>query len=309
MPENERKVQEVEAEVIDAPAMLSGADRWLATERARVAEIAKEYQPHQIDSYEDHDQSKRDRAAARKAIKRVEDERRAQVGAIKDAVRDFEGQVRDLLKPLSEIDEGYREAIESFERTDADTRNQKLEAWYQETQGDVARLVPFATLWARYATQYKWANYSKKYAAQQAEVQQAVAEMEHDLATIESLANTPQERADVKSEYLRTLDLSAALRSAADAAERRERMARVEREREERVAEAERMARESQQEPIPGVGAQDAGERREEPQTAQETPQDAPQVARFVVEVPWGHRHDFADAMRRLGWAHGHLIH
>ena len=128
------EVQEVTPEVIDVPEVISGADRWLAEQRARVAEAAAEYVPHEITSAEDYRESKRARTQARKAIREVEDARRAQVGAIKDAVRGFEEQVRGLLAPLAGVDDAYRQALSEWERTCVDSRTQEVAAWYAEPQ-------------------------------------------------------------------------------------------------------------------------------------------------------------------------------
>ena len=151
--------QEVDAEVIDVPEVISGADRWLAVQRAKVAEIAGEYVPHEITTGDDYRDSKRARSQARKEIKAVEDARRAQVGAIKDAVRDFEASVRDLLLPLKDVDAGYKEALDGWEGMVIESRTDSVREWYEDTQGDVATLVPFATIWARFADAGKWGLY------------------------------------------------------------------------------------------------------------------------------------------------------
>ena len=139
------EVQDVEAEVIDVPEVISGADRWLAVQREKVAEIAGEYVPHEITTGDDYRESKRARSQARKEIKAVEDARREQVGAIKDAVRDFEASVRDLLVPLKDVDSGYKEALDGWESMVIESRTDSVQEWYEDTQGDVATLVPFAT--------------------------------------------------------------------------------------------------------------------------------------------------------------------
>jgi len=231
--------QDVEAEVIDVPEVISGADRWLAGQRARVAEIAGEYVPHEITTGKDYGDSKRARSQARKEIKAVEDARREQVGAIKDAVRDFESQVRDLLVPLKDVDAGYKEALDGWERLVVESRTESVRAWYGETQGDVASLVPFDTLWARYADAGKWGLYGTNEVAIQDGVTAAVAGIERDLDTIKRAPYEDVDRKAVTEKYLSSLDLSAALRDAEGARQRRERMAAVERER----AEREEMAR------------------------------------------------------------------
>lgn len=299
-------VQEVTPEVIDVPEVISGADRWLAEQRAKVSEIAKEYVPHEITSAQDYHDSKRARAQARKAIKAVEDARRQQVGAIKDAVRDFEAQVRDLLTPLSGVDADYKAALAEWERLTIESRTQEVAAWYAETQGDVAKLVPFETIWQRYAHGEKWDLYGANLVQIEQDVAGVVESIEQDLATLDSAPYEPEDKANVKSEYLRTLDLSGALRSADEARRRRELMAEVERQRAERMAEAERMAARAAETPESAPMAEDATERPDVPQMAEKTsPVAADATVAYVVTVPREHVHDFAQAMRALGWAHG----
>lgn len=226
--------QEVEAEVIDVPEVISGADRWLAVQRAKVDGISKEYVPHAITSADDYKSSKRARTSARKEIKAVEDARREQVGAIKDAVRDFESQVRDLLLPLKDVDAGYKEALDGWEGMVIESRTDSVQAWYEDTQGDVATLVPFATLWQRFADAGKWGLFGTNEVAIQEGVAQAVETVQGELDTINRAPYEDEDRKTVMAEYLRTLDLSTALRDAEDARQRRERMAAVERDRAER---------------------------------------------------------------------------
>lgn len=299
-------VQEVTPEVIDVPEVISGAERWLAEQRAKVAEIAEEYRPHEITSGDDYRESKRARAQARKAIKAVEDARRQQVGAIKDAVRDFEAQVRDLLTPLSGVDADYKAALAEWERLTIESRTQEVAAWYAETQGDVAAMVPFETIWARYAHAEKWDLYGADLVQIEQDVAGVVDSIEQDMQTLDSAPYEPEDKASVKTEYLRTLDLSGALRSADEARRRRERMAEVERQRAERMAEVERMAARAAETPESAPIEQDATERPDVPQMAEKTaPVAAGGTVAYVVTVPREHVHDFAQAMRALGWAHG----
>lgn len=299
-------VQEVTPEVIDAPEVISGADRWLAEQRAKVSEIAKEYVPHEITSGDDYRDSKRARTQARKAIKAVEDARRQQVGAIKDAVRDFEAQVRDLLSPLSNVDADYKAALAEWERLTIESRTQEVAAWYAETQGDVAQMVPFETIWQRYAHSEKWDLYGANLVQIEQDVAGVVESIEQDLATLDSAPYAPEDKANVKAEYLRTLDLSGALRSADEARKRRERMAEVERQRAERMAQAERMAASVAETPESGPMAEDATKRPDVSHMAEKAvPVAAGGTVAYVVTVPREHVHDFVDAMRALGWAHG----
>lgn len=313
------EVQEVTPEVIDVPEVIGGADRWLAEQRARVAEAAAEYVPHEITSAEDYRESKRARTQARKAIKEVEDARRTQVGAIKDAVRDFEAQVRGLLAPLAGVDDAYKQALAEWERTCVDSRTQEVAAWYAETQGDVAAMVPFEAVWARYAHQEKWDLYGSNLVAIEGEVAE-IAEhvIPHYLDVIAGMGYEPQDAEALRAEYLRTLDFDGSCRRIQALREQRDRMAEAERARRERMA--------AEAGPTP---ATDAPEGPQEAQSAPETPAPeqaptaagaAPQAAAgrpmeavaapgrvmvFRVTVPEERAREFVAAMRRIPGVHG----
>ena len=327
-------VQEVRPEAIDVPEVISGADRWLAEQRARVAEAAAEYVPHEITSAEDYRESKRARTQARRAIREVEDARRDQVGAIKDAVRGFEAEVRDLLAPLSGIDDGYKAELAEWERLTVEARTQEVEAWYAETQGDVAQLVPFKALWDRFAAEGKWGLYGTNEEAIKQDVERRVEGVERDLETIGTAPYDAGDKDNVKAEYLRTLDLSGALRAAEEARRRRERMAEVEAERAKREAEeaeAERAWREAQaaQEPpcgpeaartdicpqappAPATGAPVAPRQAPPAGPAPEPPADLRgqrvRTLVFEVEVPEHRAREFVAAMRAIGGVHGRKV-
>jgi hypothetical protein len=312
------EVQDVTPEVIDVPEVIGGADRWLAEQRAKVAEIAEEYRPHEITSGEDYRESKRARAQARKAIKAVEDARRQQVGAIKDAVRDFEAQVRGLLAPLAGVDADYKATLAEWERLAVDSRTQEVAAWYAETQGDVARLVPFEAVWARYAHQEKWDLYGANLVAIEGEVSE-IAEhvISRDLETIGGMGYEPQDAEALRAEYLRTLDLEGSCRRIQALREQRDRMAEAERARRERMAaEAPRPAADAP------TGRQDAASAPEVP-----APGQAPMAAGaashaaagrpvaavaapgrvmvFRVTVPEERAREFVAAMRAIPGVHG----
>lgn len=311
-------VQEVRPEVIDTPEVISGADRWLAEQRAKVAEIAEEYRPHEITSGEDYRESKRARAQARKAIKAVEDARRQQVGAIKDAVRDFEAQVRDLLGPLSSVDADYKAALAEWERLAVDSRTQEVAAWYAETQGDVARLVPFETVWARYAHAEKWDLYGANLVAIEGEVAE-IAEhvIARDLETIAGMGYEPRDAEALRAEYLRTLDLEGSCRRVQALREQRDRMAEVERQRAERMAaEAPKPATDAPTGRQDAASAPDVTATGQAPTVAGAAPQAAAgrpvaavaapgRVMVFRVTVPEERAREFVAAMRAIPGVHG----
>ena len=236
----EHEAEHVEAEAIDVPEVISGADRWLAEQRAKVAEIAAEYVPHEIVSQDDYRESKRARAQANKARKAVEEARRQQVGAIKDAVRDFEAQVRDLLEPLSSVDADYKAALAEWERLVVDSRAQEVRCWYEEELPEVAGLVPFRTLWDRWANERKWDLYGTNEEVVRRGVADAAADVTDHLRTIDGMGYPEADAMALRSEYLRSLDFDAACRRVQADREQRARIEAAEAARREREAEAAR---------------------------------------------------------------------
>lgn len=303
------EVQEVTPEVIDVPEVISGADRWLAEQRASVAEAAAEYVPHEITSAEDYRESKRARTQARKAMREVEDARRAQVGAIKDAVRDFEAQVRDLLAPLAGVDDAYKSALAEWERTCVDSRTQEVAAWYAETQGDVAAMVPFETVWQRYAHAEKWDLYGANLVAIEGEVAEIVEHViSRDLETIGGMGYEPRDAEALRAEYLRTLDLEGSCRRVQALREQRDRMAEVERQRRERMAaEVPEPAADAPTGRQDAASAPDVTATGQAPTAADATPHAAAggvETVTFAVEMPVALARGFVRRMREMGAVH-----
>ena len=170
----------------------------------------------------------------------------------------------------------------------------------------MAQLVPFDVIWRRYAHAEKGDLYGANLVQVEQDVAGIVESIEQDMATIDSAPYADEDKAAVRSEYLRTLDLSGALRSADEARKRRERMAEVERQRAERIAQAGRMAASVAETPESAPIAAYATERPDVPHRAEKAaPVAAGGTVAYVVTVPREHVHDFAEAMRALGWAHG----
>lgn len=321
MSDEKRQTIEAEAEPLDPPEVITGADRWLAEQRARVEAIAEEYRPHEIASGQDYRDSKRARASARKEIKAVEDARRAQVGAIKDAVRGFEAEVRDLLAPLTGIDAEYKQALAAWERLVVDSRTQAVEAWYMGQGGVVVDAVPFRALWDRYAAEGKWGLYGTNEVAIQEDVTRRVRAIEADLVSIDAQPLDEGERMALKQDYLSTLDMGEAMGRAAERRRQREALEEAER----RRAEAERQERERAEREEARAREEAERARREragldpEPPAAAQAVEEAPeppadwrgQEARtlvFEVEVPEHRVGEFVSAMRAIDGVHGRKV-
>lgn len=237
--ETAEAVAEVEATTIDPPMTLGTADQWLAEARLRVAMASGEYGARPVTKPGEYQQEKRERAALRKEIAAIEDERKSMTRAVKEAIRAFEAGARDVLAPLTALDAEYKAAIDEWDaRCDA-LRREALEAEYASFAPDLVPLVPFERLSERFSREGKWYLRSTDDGRALMSLRSCVATVAKGEQTIASLDwLTEGERADLKAEYFSTLDLSQSLRNAQERAERRQRVAELERTRTEREAPA-----------------------------------------------------------------------
>lgn len=304
------EVIEVKPEVIDTPARRTAIDD-LVERAARLEDAINRgdtYGPHEITSAADYKQSKNERKALRKDIKAITDER----ASLFRRVEEQKQRIHDALVPANEADEEYKRRIAEWERTCVDSRTQEVAAWYAETQGDVAAMVPFETVWQRYAHAEKWDLYGANLMAIEGEVAE-IAEhvIPHYLDMIAGMGYEPQDAEALRAEYLRTLDFDGSCRRIQALREQRDRMAEAERARRERMA----------AEAGPGP-ATDAPEGPQDAASAPETPAPeqvptaagaAPQAAVaapgrvmvFRVTVPEERAREFVAAMRRIPGVHG----
>lgn len=303
-------VQEVEAKILETDlADPTKYDRWIAGIREEVQGQLSNFGPHEITSVDDYKQSGNERKAARAIINKWDGQRKEATARYRKLLSDIKDDVDAALQPLKDADAGYKAARDEWERLTVDSRTQEVAAWYAETQGDVAAMVPFETVWARYAHAEKWDLYGANLVQVEQGVAGVVESIEQDMRTLDSAPYAEEDKANVKAEYLRTLDLSGALRSADEARRRRERMAEVERQRRERMA--------AEAAPVPATdaheGRQDAASAPEAPTTKQApTAADAePQEAAggagtvtFCVEMPAGLARGFIQRMREMGAVH-----
>lgn len=308
-------VIEVKPEVIDAPARRTAIDD-LVERAARLEDAINRgdtYGPHEITSAADYKQSKNERKALRKDIKAITDER----ASLFRRVEEQKQRIHDALVPANEADEEYKRRIAEWERTCVDSRTQEVAAWYAETQGDVAAMVPFETVWARYAHAEKWDLYGANLVAIEGEVAEIVEHViSRDLETIGGMGYEPQDAEALRAEYLRTLDFDGSCRRIQALREQRDRMAEAER------ARRERMAAEAGPGPVTDAteGPQEAASAPEEPAPGQAptasatgraaaacgaAPAAPGRVMVFRVTVPEERAREFVAAMRRIPGVHG----
>ena len=316
----EEKTIDVEPEVIDAPATITEADRWLAGQRERVEARARDFEAFDITTAEQYRDAKAQRKALRALIAEVDGDKRRMTKQLRDTLARFNGEVSGILAGLTETDMQYKSEIERWERSVVIERDARIEARYRDEYPDLAAQVPYDRLRARYGADWKADNYGTKESAIWAKVEAAVRDVADGLATIgaqthvNGTALSEEDKTDLVAEYLRTLDMAAALRMTQQRVEQREALRRAEEER--RAWEAEQAAAQTAVPDAPET-AQEAAESPQDaapvptPTVAEVAPQAGAQgagrVLAFRVEVPESRTREFISEMKRLGF-HGRLL-
>ena len=210
--------------------------------------------------------------------------------AVKEAISAFEAGARDVLAPLVAIDAEYKAAIDEWDaRCDA-LRHEALEAEYASFAPDLVPLVPFERLSERFSGEGKWYLRSTNDGRALMSLRSCVATIARGEQTIASLDwLTDDERADLKAEYFSTLDLSQSLRNAQQRAERRQRVAELERTRAER--EAQPTPQPVPAEPMPGPASE----------TPAATGGDGRREYRFLLRLNEDELQQFMAALKGLG--------
>lgn len=308
-----KEVIEASAQVIDSPAPLAGADKWLSERRDEVAGVAAEFGAFEIADAAAWRDAKRQRVALRARIAEIEADRKRMTRAVEGAVKAFKDGAKDVLSPLTDLDAAYKREIDAWEAKVLDERAGSLAALYADEWPDLARQAPFQTLADRYAAAGKWWLMSTTSAKAEASVRDAAKDVAENLATI-AATSEGSERLERQADYMRDLDWPRHLQ---DMKARELRMASLREAQEERERwEAERMAENAR------VAAQnracDAQAAAPAPTPAQPAsgPEMAPQavapeaeeeVLLFEVRVPRSKFRRFRDAMVALG-VHGSLV-
>lgn len=313
-------VIDVEPEVIDAPATLTEADRWLAEQRERVEARARDFEAFDITTAEQYRDAKAQRKELRALIAEVDGDKKRMTKQLRDTLTRFNGEVSGILAGLVQTDIQYKSEIERWERSVVIERDARIEARYRDEYPDLAAQVPYDRLRARYGADWKADNYGTKESTIWAKVEQAVKDVAGGLETIGAQTHvngsplTNEDRTDLVAEYLRTLDMAAALRMTQQRVEQREALRRAEGER--RAWEAEQAAEQME---IPDA-PETAQEAAQAPQTpapvptptvAEVAPQEGAQgretVYVYEIRVPESIKQQFVIEMKRLG-THGRLI-
>lgn len=235
--------EEVTPEFIETDLKpLSGADEWLARMREKVAKTAASHHAYDIEDAEALAQARRERAAVRRDIAEVDNERKALTRVIDDAVKRFRNDTKDILKPLTDLDNGYKAKIDEYADRVAKMRRQELEDFYREMaplmavpSDDGRALVPFDALVKRYGMGQKgkkWLLQSTNIVEAKNELTEALREIQEYEAVI-SHSVAPDDVDVARAVYFDTLDMAKALAEADNRKRQRARLEALEQERRE----------------------------------------------------------------------------
>lgn len=223
----DERPQEVEAEVLEPPATLTNAERWLAGARERVGELAPRYGTHEIASEADYRDIKQARTMLRKDIAAIDGERKEMTRAVEDEVARFRNGCASVLEPLREIERGYKEQLDAWDDAWLSRRMALLQGVYEQAAPLLVPLVPLERLCDRFAKADKWLLRGTGDVKAGELLTRRLETVSKEWNSLDKLDMSPQEREMAKAEYTRTLDLGAATSRVVDERERRAQIAEI----------------------------------------------------------------------------------
>lgn len=218
---------------------ITKAERWLAGASERVSERCALYRPpKRIESEQQRKDCVASRTAVRKDASEIDNERKAILRTMEDALKRFKSEVKDVLSPLTDLDAEYKRLLDEYEETWRTERVLELTEEYEGIAPDLVELVPFERLMARYGNERGrvWTNRSTNVQLAKEMLGAAI----FQIADAERIIREQVPEEDVQDtllSYFKSLDLQQALSNAHALKEQRERLAQLE---------AERAAREAQ---------------------------------------------------------------
>lgn len=290
-------VIEVQAEVIEPPAVLTDGDKWLAEARSKAATIAAQYQPHDITNEADYKDAKSARAMLRKEIAAIDSDRKSMTSTLENAINRFKAHAAEAIGELTALEAAYKSNITDYEDRWESTRRATLQEEYETYAPDIAlpldgqqtALVPFELLLKRFGTEGKWLNRSTNERAAVEHLRKCIDRVANDIKNINATEMDDRERVEVKGDYFSTLEFENTMSAMIQRRIQRDKTKQLEREQQER----ERQWREQQERANAGVealkqeiAAEAAAVQQEQQQAA---PQPAPQatepVMKLIIEV------------------------
>ena len=229
---------DVEAKVIDTELdTISRAELWLSEASERVAERCDLYKPpSEITTEAQYRDAKAARTQCRKDAQEIDNERKALLRGMEDALKKFKSEVKDVLSPLTDLDSQYKELLDSYDDMLRASREIELAQEYQDLAPYLVELVPFERILGRYGNERGsvWLNKSTNIVLAKQMLADAIERIAADEKLIDDVVSA-DELEQTKAIYFQTLDLQSALSEAKRLREQRERVQELERIRSEQA--------------------------------------------------------------------------
>lgn len=149
-------------------------------------------------------EAKKDRAALRKFITALEDKRKEIKEQILTPYTDFEQQEKELVSIVNQAVSNIDAQIKGYDEAIRQEKLEKVKEIYQKTIGDLDRTVPFEKIYKD-----SWLNVSTTLKSITTEIAEIRDKVDSDLKVIN--ADTSPYVFEMKEEYLKAFDLTAAM--------------------------------------------------------------------------------------------------
>lgn len=228
-------VQNVEAEVIEAPTVQTQLDKLVSEATSKAETWPQRFHPQVPANRDDYVANKESRKALRKEIAEIEDSRKSLFAPLKTAIRAGELRVNQATKAGKDIDDQYKACNKEYEDGVVAHRLSSVEEYYGELAPDLVPLVPFSRIVEKYGGEKKWSNYGTKEAQIRKDLEEIVSGIAKDEQLIEAQNYDEEDKKRLKALYFSLLDFAEAARQAQAEREQRERVETLEEERKARA--------------------------------------------------------------------------
>ena len=184
--------------------------------------------------------AKTDRATLNKFKDAIETRRKEIKAQCLKPYEDFEAKVKDIVKMIDKPILAIDSQVKKFEEKVKQKKKAEIETFYAEIVGDLEELLPLAKFWNE-----KWLNASVAIKAVKEEITSTIAKVRNDFEVITGLQS--EFELQVKDNYLRTLNLSAALQEKTRLEEQKTKQEAYAKAQAEKKAEAERLRAEAEE--------------------------------------------------------------
>lgn len=244
-------VQEVTAEVIDAPSVRTQLDAAVAEVEGKAATARERYMPREVKDGEDYRQLKRDRSALRREWRAGEDQRKALLGEAKRAIRDAELRFAPAMDEYKALDAEIKGELDEWrDHMDAE-KMAAVQDFYNDLAPNLVPLVPLSKLDDVYGKANKWHAETTGAGKVEQDVADAVEQIAKDEQAIDAMGYDEQDARAFKAYYFESLDFGDAARRAQADREQRLMVEALEQERQERAAMAARASESAEKAPKP----------------------------------------------------------